>query len=344
MTVIVTTQQQLDQALADGAKHIVIDSPAGVWLAIRPGAQRDSSRIVVCGYSRVVACGHSEIEAWGYSSVEACGSSKIQAWDSARIVARDSSSVEARDSTRIEAWDSASVKAWGSASVEAWDSSRIVARGSSRIVARGYSRIAARDSANVEARGHSRIEARGSSSVEAWDCASVEAWGSSSVHARGEATVTAGTHVAVHLHSAQATVTGGVVIDVASLDLTDPQTWCDHHGVTVRDGRAVLYKAVDEDLVAGHGYRLTTYAVGRTVAAGDWRDDHKCGGGLHASPSPHQARAYCVAQQPRFLRVSAPVESIRPIEDDKCKAACWLVEAEVDMWREEIAPVEGGAS
>ena len=343
MTVTVTTQQQLDRALADGAKHIVIDSPAGVWLAIRPGAQRDSSRIVVCGYSRIVACGYSRIEAWGYSSVEARGSSSVEAWDSSRIVARDSSSVEARGYSRIEAWDSSRIEARGYSRIEAWDSSRIVARDSSSVEAWGYSKIVARDSSSVEARDYSRIEARDYSRIVARDSSSVEAWGSSSVHARGEATVTAGTHVAVHLHSAQATVTGGVVIDVTSLDLTDPQTWCDHHGVTVRDGRAVLYKAVDEGLVAGHGYRPTTYTVGRTVAAGDWRDDHECGGGLHASPSPHQARAYCPADQPRFLRVSAPVESIRPIEDDKCKAACWLVEAEVDMWREEIAPVEGGA-
>ena len=298
MTVIVTTQKQLDRALADGAKHIVIDSPAGVWLAIRPGAQRDSSRIVVCGSSR--------IEARGSSSVEARGSSRIEARDSSRIVARDYSSVEARDSSSVKARDYSSVEARNSTRIVAWDSSS--------------------------------VEAWDSSSVEAWGSSSVEAWGSSSVHARGEATVTAGTHVAVHLHSAQATVTGGVVIDVTSLDLTDPQTWCDHHGVTVRDGRAVLYKAVDEGLVAGHGYRPTTYTVGRTVAAGDWRDDYECGGGLHASPSPHHARVYCPAEQPRFLRVSAPVESIRPIEDDKCKAACWLVEAEVDMWREEIAP------
>jgi len=235
-------------------------------------------------------------------------------------------------------WDSSSVAAWGSSRVVARDSSRIVARDSSSVEARDSSRIEARDCSRIEARGYSSVKAWDSASVEAWGSSSVEAWGSASVHARGEATVTAGTHVAVHLHSAQATVTGGVVIDVTSLDLTDPQTWCDYHGVTVRDGRAVLYKAVDGGLVAGHGYRPTTYTVGRTVAAGDWRDDYECGGGLHASPSPHHARIYCPAEQPRFLRVSAPVESIRPIEDDKCKAACWLVEAEVDMWREEIAP------
>ncbi len=62
----------------------------------------------------------------------------------------------------------------------------------------GSSRVAARGSSHVEARGLSTIEARGSSSVEAWD---------SSI-------VTASKSVTVHLHSAAATVTGGVVIDI----------------------------------------------------------------------------------------------------------------------------------
>ena len=56
--------------------------------------------------------------------------------------------------------------------------------------------------------------------------------GSATVTACDSATVTATPCVAVHLHSATATVSGGVVIDV-SKPITDPRDWSEHHGVRV---------------------------------------------------------------------------------------------------------------
>ena len=61
--------------------------------------------------------------------------------------------------------------------------------------------------------GSALVHASGSASVIAWDSVSVHAWDSVSVRA--------GSHVAVHLHSAHATVTGGVVIDLTQIDLDD---------------------------------------------------------------------------------------------------------------------------
>ena len=111
MSTTVTTQAELDAALAAKDEVIYIESPAGVWLTLTGS-----------GSSRVVA--------WGSSSVEARGSS--------RVVARGSSSVVARGSSSVEAWESSSVEARGSSSVVARESSSVVAWGSSRVEAAKY--------------------------------------------------------------------------------------------------------------------------------------------------------------------------------------------------------------
>jgi hypothetical protein len=62
--------------------------------------------------------------------------------------------------------------------------------------------------------------------------------GHTTVRAYDSATVEASSHVAVHLHSAGATVAGGVVINISTLDLAQPAIWADYHGVEVEDGLA----------------------------------------------------------------------------------------------------------
>jgi len=198
-----------------------------------------------------------------------------------------------------------------------------------------------------------KLSASGSATVEAYDSATVRASGSATVRASGSATVhahrqskvTAGPHVAVHLHSAQATITGGVLIDVTQLDLTDAATWCDHYGVDVQDGRAVLFKATDSELVAGRSHRATSYTVGTDVVAEDWRDDRACGGGLHLSPRPHQAAQYQNATvKTRYLRCTVALEDLRPIDGGKAKARTCRVEAEVDVFAAAIAVREWTAA
>ena len=147
--------------------------------------------------------------------------------------------------------------------------------------------------------------------------------------------------MAVWLHRANATVEGGVLVDLTAVDLDDSDQWLAHHGVEVLDGRAVLYKAVDADLVAGHSWRPTTYPVGGAVTAADWRDDHDCGGGLHLSPTPGMARDYFTEAE-RYLRCTAAVEDLRVIDGNdhsttpKVKVRSVRVEAEVDLHRRPI--------
>ena len=192
-------------------------------------------------------------------------------------------------------------------------------------------------SATVTASGSATVRAFGSATVTASGSATVRAFDSATVTASGSATVTAGTHVAVHLHSKRVTLEGGVVIDVTDLDLTDPGTWAAHKGADVTDGKAIVYKAVDQNLVAGQQYRPTTYTIGETVEATDWKSTAVCGNGLHFSPHPHLAEGYFNGTgQPRFLACEIDLtETV--VLDDKVKARACRVLYEVDVHARTIA-------
>ncbi|GLU88894.1 hypothetical protein [Agromyces sp. NBRC 114283] len=334
MAVTVTSQKELDKALKNSEPVIYIDSPAGVWLRVESsGSSRveargsssveawDSSSVVARGSSSVVAWGSSRVVARGSSSVVARGSSSVVAWGSSRVVAWGSSRVEARGSSSVVAWGSSRVVAWGSSRVEAWDSSRVVAWDSSRVVARGSSRVEARGSSRVEARGSSRVEARGSSRVEAWD----------------SSRVVASKYVAIHLHSKKVALSGdGVVIDVSNIDTHTTDDFLAFHGVKVQDGEAILYKAVDADLFAGHGYTKTQYPLGATVTAPDWRPSQACGNGLHFGYRPAVARSYYNGGgAPRFLEVAVRVDGLVAL-GDKAKAESCRVLREVDIHGDEV--------
>ena len=256
-----STQAELDAALADASiDHVIIDSPAGVWLSVR---------------------GSSHVEAWESSHVEARGSSHVVAWESSHVVARGSSHVVARGSSHVVAWGSSHVEAWGSSHVVAW----------------------------------------GSSHVEAWESSHVEA----------------GTYVAVHLHSASVTLAGGVVIDMTEIDLGDPATWVDYHGIRVDDDHIIVWKAVDAELNAGNQHILTAYPIGESVAATDWRDDRECGQGLHFGPSPSAAGRYFMGDgEPRYLACSVALADIVPL-GDKIKAPSCVVLYEADVHGDRIA-------
>jgi len=99
-TAIVTTQAELDKALADKVAWIEIRSKAGVWLEVR-------------------ASGSSTVRAYGSSTVRAYGSSTVTAYDSSTVTASDSSTVTAYDSSTVTAYDSSTVRAYGSSTVRA---------------------------------------------------------------------------------------------------------------------------------------------------------------------------------------------------------------------------------
>ena len=103
---------------------------------------------------------------------------------------------------------------------------------------------------------------------------------------------------------------------------------------------ATLFKATNIDLAAGHDYdRPTVYAPGTDVTATDWIDNDLCGGGLHLSPHPRMAASYRSSAERgmRFLKVTVPVKSLRPLGDDKCKVPSCRVVAEVDAHGRELA-------
>ena len=354
MSTKVTTQQELDTAISAGAEDdIIIDSPRGVWIRVGGSSHvvvRGSSHVVVRGSSRVEAWDSSSVEAWGSSYVVARDSSSVEAWDSSRVEAWGSSYVVARGSSHVDAMDSSSVVAWGSSYVAAWGSSYVVARGSSSVEAWDSSRVEAWDSSHVVARDSSSVVARGSSHVDAMDSSSVVARDSSSVVARdsssvvawGSSHVAASRFVAVHLHSAHATVTGGVVIDITALDLTRLPDWADYHGVDVVDGEAIVYKAVGGNLRSGRGF---AYPLGETVTCPDWDPTPTCGAGLHFSPHPTQARDYYRGAT-RYLRCAVPVTDLVVIDGHalhlapKVKARSARVLCEVDIHGDEMTKDE----
>jgi hypothetical protein len=236
------------------------------------------------------------------------GSSRVVARDSSHVVARDSSHVEAWGSSHVVARDSSHVEAWGSSHVEAWGSSHVVARDSSHVVAWG--------SSHVVARGSSHVVAWGSSHVVAWDSSHVEA----------------SKFVAVHRHSQRVTLEGGVVIDLTAIDTHTTDDFLAFHGVTVADGKATVYKAVDADLNAGQGYTLTNYPLGGTVTAPDWKANGACGHGLHFGYRPTVAGGYFNGEgNPRYLECQIDVATMVAL-GDKVKAPSCVVVREVDRY------------
>ncbi len=149
-------------------------------------------------------------------------------------------------------------------------------------------------------------------------------------------------YATIYLHSTTATVNGGHIIDLTQLDLTVPASWADYQDVQVTDGKARLYKALPGDLTTGpnHGKPPVVWTPGSTVEASDWVDNNSCGGGLHLSPTPTQAKYYR-REAARYVEVEADLSEIRPIIDDpggpKCKVRRARVVREVDQWRDPVA-------
>ena len=169
----------------------------------------------------------------------------------------------------------------------------------------------------VRACGSSTVRAHGSSTVTATGSSTVTAYSSSTVRACDSSTVTASPCVAVHLHSGLATIDGGVVIDVTTVNDT-AEKWCAHHGVEVADGIATVYKAVSDQWTTSRG---ADYTPGSTPEATDWADNAECGQGLHFGPTPAHALAY-LPDATRFVAVGVELATLRPIPGGtaKCKA------------------------
>ena len=183
------------------------------------------------------------------------------------------------------------------------------------IVGSGWLELTRRPTASVTAYGSASVRASGSASVTAYDTASVRATKYVSVHKRAQ--------------DRRVTVAGGVLIEAPEID--SPEAWCDYHGVEATEGSVTLYKALDDDWSTPNARaKGLVYELGTTVKAPDWRKARKCGNGLHACATPHEALAYNETAT-RFVEVRAPLASLVVIDESKVKAPCLEVVAEVDV-------------
>lgn len=295
--IVVKSQAEWNQIPDDYQGYVLIRSDEKIFITERKGIAivLDSSSVDACGDAVIVArdsssvevSGNAKVEAWASSTVKACGnasvvakeSSTVQAWDNVCVVAKGSASVVARGNSNVVARESSSVKAWENVAVEAWNNSSVETRGRSRAELRESSSLQAWDNSSVVARekssvvawGNSNVEACDNSSVVAWENSSVEAsgnssieaWGNSSIVAKGCSSVEAWGNVQIVRYSDQSTIKIHGNARVVTLPKTIEE-YCDFYDITVKDGSAMLYKAVRSDL-GSFDHNDFVYNIGQTV-------------------------------------------------------------------------------
>ncbi len=294
----VSTQKAFDRAIKDGDIPVCI----GGDLYLETTGQEAPYIVAMDGKLHVEAWESSQphVVAWESSQPH------VVAWESSQphVVARESSQ------PHVEAWESSQphVEARESSQphVEAWESSQphVEARESSQphVVARESSQphVVAWESSQPH------VVARESSQPH------VEARGYAQLQVRGAVIVKAGKNNAVTVHGKLAKVRGGRVVRVSAI--TTAKAWCEHHGVQVCRGVAVVYKAVDDKYRSSYS---GDYTPGTVPEAADWDGGvAECGGGLHFSPSPACAKSF-FPQATKFLVCQVRLKDMRkPTESD----------------------------
>jgi NTP pyrophosphatase (non-canonical NTP hydrolase) len=108
MSITVSTQAELDQAITDGEPVVYVESDPSVWLnlptsGISHVVARGNTRVLVRGESCAVAWDDAHVMVWGESHVDAFDHSHVDAFDHSRVEAWDNSHVEARDTSHVQA-------------------------------------------------------------------------------------------------------------------------------------------------------------------------------------------------------------------------------------------------
>ena len=183
-----------------------------------------------------------------------------------KVVARDNSSVLAYGDSSVVALENSSVVAWENSVVNAWDNSVVEARGNSSIVARGNSSVWALDNSVVKAWGNSSVEARDNSVVKAWDNSVVEARG----------------NVQVCKYSDFVSISTQGNARIVTLPKT-LQEYCEFYGVTVKDGHAILYKAVSPTYSSFYDREFVYEPGEKKEVDCDPSTDRPCSHGMHVS-------------------------------------------------------------
>jgi hypothetical protein len=167
------------------------------------------------------------------------------------------------------------------------------------------------ESAHVVAWESAHVEAMESAHVEAWESAHVVAMGSAHVVAWESAHVVAAKWVTVRkMKGHRVPIEGGLV--VVEPDVLTPEDWCAYHGVVVKDGIAILYKAVRDGYRSQHGF---LYPPGHGCECTDWDGGRaECGGGLHFCPSPLTAKSFN-SDATRFLACPVALADMRSPRD-----------------------------
>ena len=212
--------------------------------------------------------------------------------------------VQASGSATVRASGSATVRAWGRATVQASESATVEASENATVLAWGRATVLASESATVQASGSATVLASESATVRAWGSANVRAWDSANVQAWDSANVQASKYVAVTKIGGKVKATGGVHIDY--LPPQNLAEWMEEYDIQVKDGVAIVYKAVDSDFKSEGGGE---YSPGSQTECDHWDPSVECGGGLHVCGTPFHALSFS-RDTKRFVALPVAVDSI----------------------------------
>ena len=206
------------------------------------------------------------------------GNATVEAWENATVEAWGNATVEARENATVEAWENATVEAWENATVRAWENATVRARGNAT--------VRAWENATVEVWGNATVEARENATVEAWENAILRLL-SGAIKAEASHAVTVicqDCKPSIKRHG-----TGVTVVHTKTFRHSI-KSFCDIYG----DGNKplTLYKSVRPDTLCDFHTGQIKYEG--EVVCPDFDPDktRQCGGGLHLSPTPHDALRY----------------------------------------------------
>jgi hypothetical protein len=174
-------------------------------------------------------------------------------------------------------------------------SDKYTARGNSQVTAWDNSQVTAWENSQVTARGNSQVTARENSQVAAWDNSQVTAWENSFIRAyHGKITLVSSSAVLMVMPGFDGKIINKICATIVYAPIIDTaEKWLAFYGVPTKNGKAILFKAVDADYSTSYARKVNIfYAPGKSPKAPDWNPEPECGGGLHFSSCPQIALDY----------------------------------------------------
>ncbi len=307
----VTTQEELDEALAAGIIDLLIDRPDGAT-----PLDIENKKVRLWGNSRATLWGNASAIMLDNSSATLWGNARAIMWDNARAIMLDNASATLWDNARATLRDNSSATLWGNSRAIMWDNARATLWGNARATLWGNSSATMSDNSSAILRGNSSATLRGNASAIMLD----------------NARATLEKFTVAWKKSVDATITGtGHVIDMTAIDPSKRDDWIKYTGALVdEDGQIHLYKAVDDNLESAYSKGKFAYTVGSIVEPEWWKDNNRCGNGIHLCPSPQHARDH-FPDATRYLEVTCDATTFVPIDTSKIKTAKAYVLREVDI-------------